>query len=182
LNNGDSETMHPDLAGRVDAFLYYGSLTDAADEHSHGTHVTGIIAARGNNTRGVAGVCWQTKIVCIKILGPNGGTTESAIAGIQYAIATGVRLTNNSWGGGASQALYDAIAAAGAAGQLFVVAASNSGQNADILATYPGGFDLPNIVTVAATDNTDNLWPLSDYGPLSIDIGAPGVAILSTLP
>ncbi|MGE5175287.1 MAG: S8 family serine peptidase [Hyphomicrobiales bacterium] len=157
---------------------------DPFDDNGHGTHTSGTIAAAGNNNTGVVGVNWQAKIVAIKFLSAGGsGSTSDAILGIQYAITVGVRLTSNSWGGGGfSQALLDAINAAGAAGQLFVAAAGNSGQNSDITPQYPAAYDTPYIISVAATDNNDNLASFSNYGATTVDIAAPGVSILSTLP
>ncbi|HEY3215837.1 MAG TPA: S8 family serine peptidase [Candidatus Eisenbacteria bacterium] len=157
---------------------------DPFDDHGHGTHVSGTIAAVGDNGVGLAGVNWRARIVGIKFLDAGGsGSTAGAIAAIGYAIATGVRLTNNSWGGGGySQGLLDAINAAGAAGQLFVAAAGNSGTDNDALPEYPASFDSPYILSVAATDHNDELATFSNFGAASVDLGAPGVSILSTLP
>jgi subtilisin family serine protease len=92
----------------------------------HGTHVAGTIAAVGNNGTGVTGVGWRTRIMPLKFLGPNGGYTSDAVESINYAVNKGVKISNNSWGGGGqSQALQDAIARADASGHLFVAAASN---------------------------------------------------------
>ena len=157
---------------------------DPFDDNGHGTHVSGTIAAVGNNNTGVVGVNWRAKIVGIKFLsGGGGGSTAAAIAGIQYAIAVGVRLTSNSWGGaGFSQALLDAINEAGVAGQLFIAASGNSSVNTDLSPHYPSAYDSPYIIAVAATDNRDNLASFSNFGATTVDIAAPGVNILSTLP
>jgi len=157
---------------------------DPFDDNGHGTHCSGTIAGVGNNNVGVAGVNWNAKIVAIKFLNAGGsGSTEGAIAGVQYAIAVGVRLTSNSWGGGGpSQALLDAINAAGAAGQLFVAAAGNSSVNTDVTPQYPAAYNSPYIISVAATDHNDNLASFSNYGATTVDIGAPGVNILSCQP
>jgi len=157
---------------------------DPFDDNGHGTHTSGTIAAVGNNNVGVTGVNWNAKIVAIKFLSAGGsGSTAGAIAGVNYAITVGVRLTSNSWGGGGfSQALLDAINAAGAAGQLFVAAAGNSSQNTDTTPSYPASYDTPYIISVAATDHNDNLASFSNFGATTVDLGAPGVNILSTLP
>ena len=157
---------------------------DPFDDNRHGTHVSGTIAAVGNNAIGVAGVNWSARIMPLKFLDANGaGTTADAISAIQYATMMGARISNNSWGGGAfSQALYDAIQAAGAAGQLFVAAAGNDGVNTDVTPSYPASYDLPNIVSVAATDDNDLLATFSNFGAVTVDLGAPGVDILSTVP
>src|SRR5262249_2562349 len=143
----------------------------------HGTHVSGTIAAVGDNGIGVAGVNWRLKIVAIKFLsGAGSGSTAGAIEAVQYAVAAGVRLTSNSWGGGAySAALLDAINAAGAAGQLFIAAAGNDGSNLDVVPHYPAGYDSPYIVSVGATNDTDHLASFSNYGVNGVDLAAPGV-------
>ncbi|MFM6276998.1 MAG: S8 family serine peptidase, partial [Dolichospermum sp.] len=139
----------------------------------HGTHVSGTIAGKGNNGVGVTGVAWNAKIMPLKFLNDQGsGSTSNAILAINYATAKGVKLTNNSWGGGGfSQALYDAINAAGQAGALFIAAAGNSGQNADINPMYPAAYNLPNIISVASTTRTDALSSFSNYGLNSVDLG-----------
>jgi len=149
---------------------------DPWDDNSHGTHVAGTIAAQGDNNIGVSGVSWSAQIMPLKFLDSSGyGTTFDAIQAVEYATMMGVQLTNNSWGGGGySQGLYDAIAAAGEAGQLFVAAAGNSyGNNNDINPHYPSSYDLDNIISVAATDHNDQLASFSNYGAESVDIGLP---------
>lgn len=157
---------------------------DPFDDHGHGTHVAGTIGAMGNNGIGVAGVNWNTKIAALKFLSSSGsGSASNAISAIQYANMMGFKITSNSWGGGGfSQALYDAIAAANASGNLFVAAAGNSGQDADTFPMYPAAYDLPNIISVAATDHNDALASFSNYGLTSVDIGAPGLNIFSSVP
>jgi subtilisin family serine protease len=157
---------------------------DPFDDNGHGSHCAGTIAGVGNNNIGVAGVNWQAKVVGIKFLSAAGsGSTAGAIAGVQYAIAIGVKLTSNSWGGGGfSQALLDVINDAGAAGQLFVAAAGNSSANTDVSPQYPAGYDSPYIISVAATDHNDNLASFSNFGATTVDLAAPGVNILSCQP
>lgn len=117
---------------------------DPMDDEGHGSHVSGTIAAVGNNGIGTVGVSWSAKIMPLKFLDANGnGTTAGAIEAVEYATRMHARLTSNSWGGGDfSQALYDAIAAAGKAGILFVAAAGNGGSDGigddnDLLPHYP---------------------------------------------
>src|SRR5262249_51636475 len=111
------------------------------------------------------------------------GYTSNAILALNYAVANGATISNNSWGGGAySQPLHDAIAAAGNAGHLFVAAAGNEGNSNDSIPDYPYSYDLPNVIAVAATDQNDQLASFSDYGAASVDLAAPGVNILSTVP
>lgn len=164
--------------------------SDPVDDAGHGTHVAGTIGAVGNNGIGVAGVNWNVQIMPLKFLSAFGtGFTSDAIAAIDYMTLMktqyGVNIvaSNNSWGGGAfSQALYDAIAASNQAGVLFVAAAGNSGSNTDEFAEFPAAYDLPGIVSVAATDARDELADFSNFGETSVDLAAPGVGILSTTP
>lgn len=157
---------------------------DPHDDHSHGTHCAGIIAAAGNNGIGVAGVCWTAKIMPLKFMAANGaGSTSEAVNAILYATKMGARVTSNSWGGsGYSKALKDAIEAADNAGVIVVAAAGNSASDNDITAHYPSSYDCKNVIAVAATDNRDLLASFSCYGLASVDIGAPGVAIQSAVP
>ncbi len=173
--------------GYVDDYYGYDFINndgDPLDDHSHGTHVAGTIAAKGNNGIGVIGVAPQAKIMALKIFNANGNTDSfSAIKAIEYSTTMGVKLTNNSWGGGGySQTLYDAIAAAGKAGQLFIASAGNSGRNNDTNPSYPGSYNLDNIIAVANTNQNDQLSGTSNYGSTSVDLGAPGSSIYSTIP
>src|SRR3989449_11253996 len=119
------------------------------------------------------------------------GTTADAINAIEFVVqakaafaatsGANVRVLSNSWGGGAfSQALLDEINRANANDMLFVAAAGNSSSNNDVVPHYPSGFNAPNVVAVAATDNTDALPGFSNFGSTSVHLGAPGVDILST--
>lgn len=163
--------------------FYYGNNTPD-DDHGHGTHVSGTIGAIGNNSLGVTGLNWDIEIMALKILGPHGGGTwAAAIQAIDYAVSNGARLSSNSWGGqDFSQGLYDTLQAAGERGHLAVFAAGNRATNLDDVPHWPASFDLPNIVSVAATDSGDNLATFSNYSATQVDLGAPGVGILSTVP
>src|SRR6478735_5477069 len=154
------------------------------DDNGHGTHVAGTVGAVGNNGTGVTGVNWNVQLMPLKFIGADGtGDVAGAVAALRYATAMGVRITNNSWGDTAySQALYDAIADANAHGDLFVAAAGNDGVNSDTTPTYPADFNLPNIISVGASDSTDHLAYFSNYGQSSVDLTAPGVSIYSTWP
>jgi len=158
------------------------------DVNGHGTHVSGTIAAKGNNSVGVTGVAWNAKIMPLKFLSDSGpGSTSNAILALNYATAKGVKLTNNSWGGGSySQGLYDAINTAGQQGALFIAGAGNTSKNNDITPFYPASYNLSNIISVASTDHNDALSIFknggSHYGLTSVDLGAPGSQIYSTTP
>ena len=157
---------------------------DPFDDHGHGTHTSGTIGAVGDNGIGVVGVNWNVSIMGLKFLDAGGsGTTEDAVSAVEYATMMGVDLTSNSWGGGGfSQALYDVIAAAGAADQLFIAAAGNGGTDTDLNPHYPSSYDLANIISVAMTDHNDDYDSLSNWGAVSVDLAAPGSEVLSTLP
>ena len=156
---------------------------DPMDDNNHGTHVAGTVGARGDNAIGVVGVNWNVKLMPLKFLGAGGsGSTTDAIECINYAASfvdgsanKVLRITSNSWGGGQkSRALEQAIAASGA---LFVAAAGNSGSSAKM---YPAGYNLENIIAVAATDHNDNLASFSNFGTW-VDLAAPGVSVLSSV-
>jgi len=166
----------------VHGYDFYNHDGDPSDDNGHGTHTAGTIAAVGDNGLGVAGVVWHARIVVLKFLNASGnGPTSAAVEALQYGMRVGVRLTNNSWGGGVySRALEDAILAAGDAGQLFVAAAGNARSNTDVVPTYPGSLPADCILTVAATDARDQLASFSNFGARTVDLGAPGVDILST--
>jgi len=164
---------------------------DPLDDNDHGTHVSGTIGAVGNNGIGVVGVNWNTKIMGSKFLDASGsGTLSNAINAIEFAIQAktifgdqaNVRVLSNSWGGGGfSMALLDEINSANANNMLFVAAAGNSGSNNDVISSYPSNYDAPNVVAVAATDNKDRLASFSNYGLTTVDLGAPGVSVASTI-
>ncbi|MGJ7031818.1 S8 family peptidase [Niabella hirudinis] len=155
----------------------------------HGTHVAGTIGAVGGNGKGVAGICWNVKLLSGKFLGTNGGTTANAIKAIDYftnlKLSQGLNIvaTNNSWGGGGfSQALQDAIERANNAGILFIAAAGNAGSNNDTKPSYPASYSNTNIISVAAITSTGALASFSNYGSATVDLGAPGASIYSTVP
>ncbi len=168
----------------VHGYDFVNNDGDPFDDNEHGTHCSGTIAAVGNNALGTTGINWRAKIAGIKFLSASGsGSTANAVLGIQYAITIGCRLTSNSWGGGGfSQALLDAINAAGAAGQLFVASQGNASTNTDVSPSYPAAYDSPYIIGVAATDHNDQLASFSNYGATTCDLGAPGVDVLSLMP
>jgi subtilisin family serine protease len=188
-NSGETpgNGIDDDNNGYIDDYYGYDFAYgdgDPMDGHSHGTHVAGTIGAEGNNELGIVGVNHQTDLMAIKFLNDQGsGSTFDAILAVEYATMMGADITNNSWGGGGfSQGLYDAIAAAGEANSLFVASAGNSSSNNDNSPSYPGSYDLENIIAVAATDKNDNMSGFSNYGATKVDLGAPGSSILSTVP
>lgn len=152
------------------------------DNEGHGTHVAGIVAGRGDNGTGVAGVCWSGKVVPVKFLDSRGrGTTSDAIAGIEYAVKSGAKIINCSFGtSGKSDALHDAVKFAKKKNALLVVAAGNNGENIDKSPEYPAAFNDDNILAVAASTSKDKLASFSNFGAEEVDIAAPGDGIRST--
>jgi subtilisin family serine protease len=169
------------------------SIYDGASD-DHGTHVAGTIGGKGGNGLGVAGVCWNVQMIGLKFLGASGGTSANAIRAIDYLTDLKTRhglnivASNNSWGGGGfSQALQDAIGRANNANILFVAAAGNGGSdgvgdNNDAVANYPSNYPNANIIAVAAITSTGARSSFSNYGATTVDIGAPGSGIWSTVP
>ncbi len=168
----------------VHGYDFCNNDNDPKDDHGHGTHVAGTIAAVGNNGVGVTGVSWSARIMAVKFLCAGGsGTTSAAISAVLYAADMNAKVMNNSWGGGGfSQALMDAIATADQAGALFVAAAGNNGADNDATPFYPSSYQVPNVLAVAATDLNDAKAFFSNYGATSVGLGAPGVSILSSVP
>ena len=164
--------------------------SDPMDIDSHGTHVAGTMAAVGNNATGICGISWNARIMALKGFRPDLHIYDSdCIEAIEYAVmmkrdhGVNVVAINASFGGGGENQLQmDAIAEAGANGIAFVCAAGNDGTDNDATPFYPAGYDLPGIVSVAASDEDDQLASFSNFGATSVDIAAPGVGILSTVP
>lgn len=156
------------------------SVFDLYDDH--GTHVAGTIAAEAN-TEGVIGVAPNVKIMSLKFLGPEGsGSTSGAIEAINYAKAMGAKVANCSWGGNDDDLLLKQ--AIELSGMLFVVSAGNSYYDMDYgdPKSYPACFTSSNILTVAAVESDGDLPDFSNRGSVSVDVGAPGVNIYSTIP
>ncbi len=160
---------------------------DPMDDQGHGSHVSGTIGATGNNNLGVVGVNHQVSIVGCKFLDSSGsGSTSDALKCMDYMVAlknngVNVRVLNNSWGGGgSSDAMIEAINNTEAADIMFVAAAGNSASDNDVSPSYPASYTHDSVVAVASTTDTDAMSSFSQYGLTSVDLGAPGSAILST--
>ncbi|MFQ6116382.1 MAG: S8 family peptidase, partial [bacterium] len=159
---------------------FYNNDNDPMDDNGHGTHTSGTIGAVGNNRTGVVGVCWKVKIMALKFLSAEGsGTIADAVKCLFYAKNMGARLSNNSWGSDRfSWLLRHAIRKS----PLFIASAGNDNQNTDVNPHYPSSYRLRNIISVAATEHNDERAWFSNYGRRTVDLGAPGDNILSTLP
>ncbi len=175
----------------VYGFNFVNNTGNPMDDDEHGTHVAGTIAASLNNSQGVAGIAsGAAKLMAIKFLDANGsGTYANAIRALNYATmmssrGVNLKVLNNSWGGyGNVPALEDAVNATNAAGMLFVASAGNeSNDNDGEFKAIPASYAASNIISVAATNNLDELASFSNYGATTVDLAAPGVGILSTTP
>jgi thermitase len=182
-NNGKDD----DKNGWVDD--YYGvnlvkGKGSGVDDEGHGTHVSGIVAGRGNNATGIAGLCWSASVIPVKFMDSSGrGSTSDAIDGIDYAVHQGARIVNCSFGSSKkSSALQDEVDYAKSKNVLLVVAAGNNGDNIDAKPIYPASLPEGNILTVAATTSTGALASFSNFGKSGVDLGAPGDRIFSTYP
>ena len=177
-------TLDDDKNGYIDdvrGWNFVDKNNNPMDTNGHGTACAGIAGAIGNNNLGIAGMDWNVRVLPLKVIGSQGyGYESDAIDAILYANQAGADVISISWGGsGFDQALKDAIDASPA---LVVCAAGNSGQDNDNSPVYPASYASANIISVAASDQNDNLASFSNYGTVSVDIAAPGVDIYSTKP
>lgn len=180
-----SNLIDDDANGFVDDYLgydFYDRDGDPVDEHGHGTHCAGIVGGRGDNATGVVGINWNVGILPVRVLGPGGGGNDADVAsGIQYAVQRGASIISLSLGGADESSVLDnAIEYARAAGVLVVAAAGNDSTNNDSFPTYPASSSLDNVVAVAGSNSSDELASFSNYGRTSVDVAAPGQAIVST--
>lgn len=167
----------------------------AGGNPGHGTHCAGNVSARGNNNKGISGVAPTAKIMVLRFIGEKGqGTTADAIGAIKYAVDNGAHITSNSWGSEGEQpgapenkALRDIIRYAGSQNSLFVAAAGNGhngvgyDNDTDPRPAFPASYDIDNIISVAAIDSQDRFGGFSNWGVKSVDLGAPGVKVYSTV-
>lgn len=168
----------------VRGWNFVANSNDPLDDDNHGTHVAGIILGATQDITVTPIAQAKIKIMPLKFLDSTGaGTTSDAIKAIYYAVNNGAKVLNNSWGGGGySAALLEAIAYAYDSHTVFVAAAGNSAANNDQSPTYPANYTVPNLISIAATNDIDNLASFSNYGAQSVHMGSPGVSIWSTLP
>lgn len=163
---------HPDLIGRiVPGYDFADNDADPSNDRvGHGTHVAGIVAAQGDNSLGVCGVCWDgVNIMPIKIGDETGITTANAILGLDFALQNGADVVNMSYGGGASPVEQLKIQQLANAGIILCAAAGNSASDVGAPASYP------ECIAVASIGPYDRIAPYSSYGPGNeVDIAAPG--------
>lgn len=150
------------------------------DEIGHGTHVAGVIGAVTDNEKGVAGINWDTQLMSIKIAETNRVSLLGAITGILYAAENGARVANHSWGGRINNPILEDVMASSPT--LHVCAAGNAKQDNEIAPSYPASYDLPNVISVAASTRRDSHLFFSNWGTESVDVHAPGAIVWSTMP
>ncbi len=197
VNNNPGQI--PGIVGDLNGYNFAARpRSGSIPAEEHGTHVAGIAGAEGNNGVGVVGVNWDVSLMSLRVLDEvtGVGRTSDIIDAYSYAkemrdlwvssngmSGANIRVLNNSYGGsGFSQASFDAISALNQAGILFVASAGNDAANSDVVPHYPSGYNLPNIISVAATNSLDQLWIGSNFGAQTVALGAPGQGVLSTLP
>ena len=179
LIDNDGNGYVDDVRG-IDAYNRDG---DPMDDQGHGTHCAGTIGATGNNGIGLTGVAWGVRLMALKFLSSTGsGTDSDAVICIDYARLKGAKILSCSWGGGgAGTSLQAAIERARSVGIMMVAAAGNESNNNDLNPSYPASYPHDNIISVASTTSTDALSSFSNYGATSVDLGAPGSSIYSTV-
>lgn len=179
---------HPELVDAlVSGYDFANGDSEPEDDSGHGTKVSGIIAAKGNNGSGIAGVAWDApvQIMPLKFMKKTSsgttGNTSDAVSAIYYAVDNGAKVINASWGmSTVSTALEEAIAYARDQGVLFVCSAGNDSQDNDVYPHYPSNYQLENLIAVAAMNRYDGLASFSNYGENSVHVAAPGVGLEST--
>lgn len=169
------------IGGCMHGYDFINDDRDPIPDDIHGSHVAGTIAAVGNNGQGVTGVAQNARIMSLM----TSFNTFELVRAIKFAEQNNAKVINASFGGGSfDQALYDAIAAYPG---IFVAAAGNWADDVDTevdefdIPFYPASYNLPNIISVAATNQSDELADFSNYGAQSVDVGAPGDNVYSTL-
>lgn len=157
----------------------YNNTNGIEDTNGHGTAVASIIGADTNNALGMAGVAWDVSLMILNAFGTSGETTDDKlVAAIDYAIANGAQLINASWGGGEyTDILREAVERAWSAGVVICAAAGNEHQRMDLHPFYPAAFRYPNVFSVGALDNQENLPFFSVRGGSGVDVMAPGVTV-----
>ncbi len=176
-----------DHNGYIDDIHGWNFVTGSSsiyDDADHGTHVSGIILGVGQDILSYPVRESRITIMPLKFLdGYGSGSTADAVAAIDYAIYNGAKVINNSWGGPSySRALHEAYTSAYNHSVVIVSAAGNSGENIDSIPMYPAALDTPSNITVAATSDSDAKASFSNYGTGLVQVAAPGVAIISTVP
>ena len=180
-----ADSAHPDLQGRIlPGHDFIDNTDNVKDTASHGTHVSGIIAAITGNGTGIAGIASYARIIPIRAVPDHGDETDLNVGkAFEFAVEQGARVANCSFGKDQqSQAVKDIIDAAGQKGLLVVVAAGNDSADNRNHPSFPVNFHTDNMIGVASIGSNGRLSYFSNYGPGIVDVAAPGGRILSTTP
>lgn len=165
----DANGLTDDLIG----WDFQNNDNDPYDVDGHGTRVSQRLAALGNDGVGMVGVMWSARLMPVRVL-DGAQVNEICAAGLDYAVAEGATISNNSRGDSIySQVMYDSIDRARLNGHLFVTSAGNDSQDLDATPRYPASYDLDNILSVHAVDASDQLTQYGSWGQVSVDLGAP---------
>ena len=187
----DQNGIDDDGNGYADDFIGWNFADNnnwVYDECYHGTLVSGIIGAEGNNDLGVIGVCPNVKLMVVKVFAPIVidnclGSISTVIEGLYYAVSMGADISNHSYGSDEFSIAYrEAIIDAEENNHLLIAAGANESEDSDLFPQYPASYSLSNVISVAASDENDQITNISNYGELSLDLFAPGMSILSTIP
>jgi RHS repeat-associated protein len=182
LANNRWTNPNPEESGDLHGWDFISDSGEIKDEQGHGTAVAGIIAAEGNNSLGISGVMWRASLMSLRVLDNTGtGDVADAVEAIDYAVVHGAQVINLSWGtNGESVALKDAIERAIRRNVVVVCSAGNGSRDLDVTPYYPASFNLRNLISVAASDSSDQLAAWSNWGGRSVTLVAPGTNILTT--
>ncbi len=184
-----SNGVDDDMNGYIDdirGWNFVKNNNNISDNHGHGTHISGIIAAHNDLSGNPIGISPKTKVMVLKYFDPFDpgiSNLDNTIKAIDYAIDMGADIINYSSGGlQPSQKEREAIKRASDKGILFISAAGNEKSNLDVQGYYPADYGLPNIISVTAIDKNSKVLDSSNFGMNKVDIAAPGNEIWSTLP
>lgn len=168
----------------VYGYNFHDHIASPMDNDGHGTHCAGIALGVGQDIFATNLEPARIRIMALKFLGADGsGSTGDAVSAIYYAVNNGASVISNSWGGGAySQSLHDALIYAYNHHVIIVSAAGNNASNNDNTSMYPANYPVPGQISIAATNDSDNLASFSNFGANSVHLAAPGVTVLSSVP
>lgn len=183
------QSEHSDISSNIDisksATIMNGTISTSSiisDERNHGTHVAGIIGAKGNNSNGIAGCNWNIRLSSLKIIDEYGrGYSSDLILALNYAALNNISILNFSARWLSSSSMYNSPVNKAIANYpgLFVCAAGNDNANIDGDYCYPAALNLPNLITVGSLSENNSISSFSNYGSNSVDIFAPGNNIYS---
>jgi hypothetical protein len=171
----------------VNGWNFLAGTGALSDPDGHGTHVSGTIGAVGNNGLGVVGVNWHVRIAGLRV-GDETFDGRATLEALRYVVnlrrrGVNVVAVNASFGGDSHSSLFEQeLRTASGLGVLFVAAAGNDAENADLAKHYPSSYPVDNVIAVASIHQGGALSQFSNWGRAEIDLAAPGTGVLSTVP